>query len=99
MYSPRTHNRESRQEAVQLNSLRSRRHRGHALTAVRQAAPDVVLIDINLPGASGLEATQQTTQISPAVLVISMVDDDSVFAAMAADARASRNACSAHRDP
>lgn len=61
-----------------------------ALTAVRQAAPDVVLMDINLPGTSGVEATRQTTQISPAtaVLVISMVDDDdSVFAAMAAGAR------------
>ena len=61
-----------------------------ALAAVRQAAPDVVLMDINLPGASGVEATRQTTQISPAtaVLVISMVDDDdSVFAAMAAGAR------------
>jgi DNA-binding NarL/FixJ family response regulator len=61
-----------------------------ALAAVRQTAPDVVLMDINLPGASGVEATRQTTQISPAtaVLVISMVDDDdSVFAAMAASAR------------
>ena len=47
-------------------------------------------MDINLPGASGVEATRQTTQIAPAtaVLVISMVDDDdSVFAAMAAGAR------------
>ena len=47
-------------------------------------------MDINLPGASGVEATRQTTQISPAtaVLVITMVDDDdSVFAALAAGAR------------
>src|SRR5712692_10335223 len=47
-------------------------------------------MDINLPGASGVEATRRASQIAPAtaVLVISMVDDDdSVFAALAAGAR------------
>ena len=61
-----------------------------AITAITHNPPDVVLMDINLPGASGVEATRQATQIAPgsAVLVVTMVDDDdTVFAALAAGAR------------
>jgi DNA-binding NarL/FixJ family response regulator len=61
-----------------------------ALAAVRACAPDIVLMDINLPGASGVEATRGVLAAAPAtaVLVVSMVDDDdSVFAALAAGAR------------
>jgi len=61
-----------------------------ALAALTRTSPDVVLMDINLPGTSGVEATRRVSQVAPAVavLVISMVDDDdSVLAALAAGAR------------
>ena len=66
---------------------------GEGETAVRLAAelsPDVVLMDLNMPGLPGLEAIRRIARSEhpPAVLVLTMVDDDdAVAAAMQVGAR------------
>lgn len=61
-----------------------------AVARARELEPDVVVMDLHMPGRNGIEATRAITADRPgtAVLVLTMLEDDaSVVAALRAGAR------------
>ncbi|GAA0401312.1 response regulator transcription factor [Microbispora corallina] len=61
-----------------------------AVELAGQVAPDVVLMDLHLPGISGIEATSRITARHPGVAVLALTmlsDDETILAAVRAGAR------------
>jgi DNA-binding NarL/FixJ family response regulator len=60
-----------------------------AIRLTNELLPDLVLMDINMPGLGGIEATTRIHEQQPhvAILMVTMLDDESVFSAMRAGAR------------
>jgi DNA-binding NarL/FixJ family response regulator len=61
-----------------------------AIALATELQPDVVVMDINMPELSGVDATREIVKVSPHIGVLMLTmheDDDSVFAALRAGAR------------
>lgn len=64
-------------------------HAEEALSLVEELVPDVVLLDLLLPGMNGIEATRQIKRLSPrsqVVVLTSSAEDEHLFPALRAGA-------------
>lgn len=82
-----------------LISISGQAQSGHAAVAqVRATQPDLVLMDVAMPGLSGLEATRMIKALpnAPRVIIVTMSDEPeyrAVAAAVGADGFVAKRSC------
>lgn len=77
------------EEHDELEVVADARRGDEAIARAVELRPDVVVMDINMPGMSGIEATRELLERSPATAVIMLTvtaDDDAVLDAVLAGA-------------
>jgi DNA-binding NarL/FixJ family response regulator len=77
-------------DAVDLEVVGLAENGDQAVELAEPLRPDVVVMDLRMPGLDGIGATRRLLELDPAVGVVVLTmfeDDDSVFAAMRAGAR------------
>jgi len=75
--------------AKSLQCLRACSNGEEALREIPREVPDVVLMDINLPGINGVECVRQLKKIAPEIQVMMLTvyeDTENIFDALAAGA-------------
>ncbi len=78
------------ENAPDINVVGEAGNGDEAIAKAGELQPDVILMDLKMPGINGIESTRRIHETHPriGVLVLTMFDeDDSVFAAMRAGAR------------
>jgi DNA-binding NarL/FixJ family response regulator len=75
--------------SADMRCIGTSRNAEHALRTIPLNVPDVVLMDIELPGLSGIECTAQLKRLVPAVRILILTvykDHDQIFRALEAGA-------------
>jgi DNA-binding NarL/FixJ family response regulator len=72
------------EKTADMEAIGQAENGGDAVARVGQLLPDIVLMDITMPGVNGLEATRQIKQMYPAikVLILTMHDTDQYLSEM-----------------